>query len=532
MARGQLAEVVRQLRRAALLSDRATALTDGQLLECFLTAHDEAAFEALVRRHGPMVLGVCRRVLRNEQDAEDAFQATFLVLIRKASSILPRDRVGNWLYGVAYRTALKAKSMNAKRRAKERQLAGAPRPDVDERGQELLVLLDSEVNRLPPKYRQPVVLCDLEGMTRQQAAHQLGWPEGTVATRLATARRMLAKRLTRHGLQLAGGSLAVGLWQNASASVSVRLVHSTVQVAMVFAIGQATATNLVSVRVATLTAAVLKGMFMSKVKFGMAVSLVCSLIGLGLGAGSYRLAAGEEKADGKTRVAGTENPPAQDETKVNGRLPANASSLMQAFVRLNGDGRLAVTKVVRLMTSTQEETSDGGRIISEYRNRLSTDCWDLAEVEILDNTGMSIDKEQLPKLLHGEVLALIYMGPDKFDPLHLRVIKDGVLVFLLPSHATPVPAVSPPSAPRPRPFGQAAPSAAQVGKIVIVGNEKTSTEVILKAIPFFPGQPLKHEDLRKAEEAVQRLPSIEKATVRIIESTGAFKDVLVTVKEK
>jgi hypothetical protein len=298
------------------------------------------------------------------------------------------------------------------------------------------------------------------------------------------------------------------------------------------ATGPATPTSPVSVRVAALTAAVLKGMFMSKVKIGIAVVLVCGMIGLGLGVGSYRLVAGEEKTEAKARAAGAEKPTISEEAKVNGRLPANSSSLMQALVRLNGDGRLAITKVVRLMTTTQEETPDGGRIISEYKNRLSTEYWDLAELEILDNTGRSIDQDQLPKLLHGEALALIYMGPEKFDPLHLRVIKEGVLVFLLPSHATPVPAFSGPPAPRPRPLGQTAPSAARVGNIVIVGNEKTSTDIILKAIPFYPGQLVKAENLKKAEENVKRLDSIQKATIRVLEGPGMFKDVLVTVKEK
>src|SRR5919206_746462 len=123
MAAGQLSGVVRQLRRAALLQDGG-GMTDGQLLDRFLRRRDEAAFEALVRRHGPMVLGVCRRVLRHEADAEDAFQATFLVLVRRAAAVNPRARVGNWLYGVAYRTALKAKALNHRRRVKERQAAG------------------------------------------------------------------------------------------------------------------------------------------------------------------------------------------------------------------------------------------------------------------------------------------------------------------------------------------------------------------------------------------------------------------------
>src|SRR5262245_18854203 len=109
MATGQTGNVLRHLRRAALLSD-GSDLTDGQLLECFLTRREEAAFAALVRRHGPMILGVCRRVLRNTHDAEDAFQATFLVLVRKAASLLPRETIGNWLYGVAYHTALKVRA--------------------------------------------------------------------------------------------------------------------------------------------------------------------------------------------------------------------------------------------------------------------------------------------------------------------------------------------------------------------------------------------------------------------------------------
>src|SRR5262245_25526635 len=121
MATGQMSGVVRLLRRAALLHDGG-GMTDGQLLECFLARQDEAAFEALVRRHGPMVLGVCRRVLRNFHDAEDAFQATFLVLVRKAASLRQRELVGNWLYGAAYRAALETKAANASRRARERQM--------------------------------------------------------------------------------------------------------------------------------------------------------------------------------------------------------------------------------------------------------------------------------------------------------------------------------------------------------------------------------------------------------------------------
>src|SRR6516164_6909968 len=152
---------------------------DGQLLARFLASRDECAFAALVRRHGPMVLGVCRRVLRHTQDAEDAFQATFLVLVRKAASVRPRDAVGNWLYGVAYRTALKAKALNARRRAKEGPMRELPQPETPNSDLwcDLQPILDQELHRLPDRYRSPVVLCDIEGKSRKQAAQHLGCPE-------------------------------------------------------------------------------------------------------------------------------------------------------------------------------------------------------------------------------------------------------------------------------------------------------------------------------------------------------------------
>src|SRR5262249_49477835 len=149
--------------------------------ECFVTRRDEAAFEVLVRRHGPMVLGVCRRLLRHPQDAEDAFQVTFLVLARKAKAIGQPDLLGNWLYGTAYRAALEVKA--ARQRAKERQVSPMPEPVMVEEAdvwRELRPILDQELNRLPDRYRVAVVLCDLEGGTRREVAGRLGIPEGTL----------------------------------------------------------------------------------------------------------------------------------------------------------------------------------------------------------------------------------------------------------------------------------------------------------------------------------------------------------------
>jgi RNA polymerase sigma factor (sigma-70 family) len=185
-AMGMRAKLVEQL-RVVLLRDGA-GLTDGQLLECFIARRDDAAFEALVRRHGPMVLAVCRRILRNHHDSEDAFQATFLVLARKAASIVPREAVGNWLYGVAYRTALKAKAATTTRR--ERQVVDMPEPEApkEHSGSELQQLLDKELNGLPAKYRTPLVLCALEGRTEKEAAGQLGLAEGTLSSPCVHAR--------------------------------------------------------------------------------------------------------------------------------------------------------------------------------------------------------------------------------------------------------------------------------------------------------------------------------------------------------
>jgi RNA polymerase sigma factor (sigma-70 family) len=254
--------------------------TDGQLLGQFLARRDEGAFAALLRRHGPMVLGVCRRVLGNAADAEDAFQATFLVLVRKASSLTGRALLGDWLHGVARRTALNARKLHARRRAKEQALA---RPEVQggEVRDDWLPLLDEALGRLPEPYRLPIVLCDLEGRTRREAAERLGWPEGTVAGRLSRARVMLARQLARHGIALSAGSLAAA-WSPKAAPAA--LVASTVKAATLLGAGPAAATGMISATVAGLTEGVVRAMLLSKLKTAMAVVLVVvGMIALGYG---------------------------------------------------------------------------------------------------------------------------------------------------------------------------------------------------------------------------------------------------------
>jgi RNA polymerase sigma factor (sigma-70 family) len=289
-------DVIRQLRKAALLRDGA-GQTDGQLLECFLAQRDEAAFEALVRRHGPMVLGVCRRVLGNLHDAEDAFQATFLVLARKAASVRSREVVGHWLYGVAYRTALKARAMAARRQAKEQQVKDMAQPEApaDDGLQELLPLLDCELNGLPERYRVAVVLCDLEGMTRREAARRLNLPEGTLSGRLTRARRLLAGRLGRYGLAVSGGTLAAVLSERpASAGVTGALAASTARAAVPMTAGEAMAAGAVPARVLALAEGVVKHMFLAKLRVVVAVAVVV-LVGAGVVGLAYHTGAAEPK---------------------------------------------------------------------------------------------------------------------------------------------------------------------------------------------------------------------------------------------
>src|SRR5262245_13106889 len=287
MATSQMSEVVQHLHRAVLLPDGA-GLTDGQLLGCFLERRDEAAFAALVRRHAPMVWGLCRRLLQNHHDAEDAFQATFLVLVRRAASILPREMVANWLYGVAHQTALKARATVARRRARVRPVTEMPEPAVEQDlWDDLRPLLDQELSRLPDKYRAVLVLCELEGKTRKQAARQLGVPEGTVAGRLARARAMLAKRLARQGVALSGGALAVVLSQHvASAGMPASVLSSTLEAATRVAAG-----GVIPVKVAALTQGVLKAMFTSHGKAALCAALALGLMAAGWGVYGPRAAA-------------------------------------------------------------------------------------------------------------------------------------------------------------------------------------------------------------------------------------------------
>jgi RNA polymerase sigma factor (sigma-70 family) len=314
MSTSQMSEVIRRLRGAALRDG--PGLTDGHLLECFVGRGDGDAFAALVRRHGPMVWGVCRRILHTHHDAEDAFQATFLVLVRRARSVVPRQMVASWLYGVARRTAVKARALAAQRNRRERELAELAAPSAGERDarHDLRLLLDRELSRLPARYRTAIVLCDLEQKTRREVALQLGVPEGTLSGWLTRGRRMLAGRLSRQGPVLAGGVLSLLLTQQAaSGCLPAAVVATTIETATLVAAGRAAA-GTVTARVAALTEGVLKTMFWNRLKPGIALLVVLmGTLGLVAGIGARPPADG---SSGARPVPASTEPPADKGAKV------------------------------------------------------------------------------------------------------------------------------------------------------------------------------------------------------------------------
>jgi RNA polymerase sigma factor (sigma-70 family) len=259
-----------------------TGLGDAELLVRFADGRGdeaEAAFEAIVARHGPMVLEVCQGILRHPCDADDAFQATFLVLVRKAASVRVADSLGPWLYGVARRVATKSRSLTLRRRSRETtgvetDVEGPSVIDID--------LLDArpvlfeELDRLPEKYRWPIVLCHLEGLSHDEAAHRLRWPVGTLSGRLSRARELLRSRLSRRGLVVATGVVAAEFLRNEANALTPNLLRSTTQWAMKYAAGSALPNPIRS-----LIQGVLSSMLFTKIRNAATTFLAISLLASG-----------------------------------------------------------------------------------------------------------------------------------------------------------------------------------------------------------------------------------------------------------
>jgi RNA polymerase sigma factor (sigma-70 family) len=393
-----VAGVVQFLREQVVRGELET-VTDAQLLQRFVAQSDEAAFAALVRRHAAMVWGVCKRVLGHNQNAEDAFQATFMVLTRKAASIRPPGLLGNWLYGVAHHVAIKAHAMNAKRMSREKQLQVPITNAVAKRGlwQDLQPLLDQELSLLPEKYRAVIVLCDLEGKTRKEAALCLGVPEGTIAGRQARARAMLAKRLARHGFTVSGGSLAALLSRGAaSASAPASAVVSTIKSASILTAGGALAAN-----VAALTEGVVKAMLISKLKSVVGILVVL----LGFSLGTVALSGVFAQGDGKRLDSATVNERGV-QTKVKGaaearviQAPAQAQDILP-LPRLSGVNLIMNKSVREELNLTADQVKDLWAGVHKLREKYKDEFAKHETREQAERAGLfaKVDKEVLKGL--------------------------------------------------------------------------------------------------------------------------------------
>jgi RNA polymerase sigma factor (sigma-70 family) len=333
MATARLSLFLRRLTRG-MVAETLVDQSDRQLVEQFLARRDEAVFTALVRRHGPMVYRVCWRVLQQEQDAEDAFQATFLLLAQKLHTVRKQDSLSSWLHGVAHRVALKARAQ-ATRRCRHEQQAGVsqPAPPDEVAWRESRTALDAELARLPDKWRLPLILCYLEGRTQDEAAGRLGWRRATLQRRLAEARAALGRRLSRRGVVWPAALSAVLLSESvAPAALTLGLVGSTVEAAASVAAGRA-AISAVSVRVAALTEGVLKPMLLSKRKITTGVLL---LVVAGL-SGAAGLIYQTQAAERPPARRGTERTDGDQPTAKNDEKPLKKArdAVVADFKKLN-----------------------------------------------------------------------------------------------------------------------------------------------------------------------------------------------------
>jgi RNA polymerase sigma-70 factor (ECF subfamily) len=374
--------------------------TDAKLLARFVGQQDETAFAALVQRHGPMVLGVCRRVLGDLHDAEDACQAAFLVLARKARSLARPEALGNWLYGVAYRTALKARAEAIRRRARESQVAArAVRdPAAELILQELRLLLDDELNRLPAKYRAPFVLCFLAGQTHEEAALTLGCPRKTITTRLTRARERLHARLLRRGLTLSAAAFAAALSRDraSAAGPATAVVDSTVGAARQIAAGAAPAAGTVSARVAALTEGVLRAMFVTRLKKTAMLVLLLTAVATGAGVWTYQALAGGDGTAGER--AGTVRA-ADDGKKAEDAKPAEDKGAKTDKERLQGTW-VAVSGEQDGKKLPEEKVKDGQLILTADKVSLTP------PTGVAHEGTYTIDPDKKPKeidLIFGEV---------------------------------------------------------------------------------------------------------------------------------
>jgi RNA polymerase sigma factor (sigma-70 family) len=457
--------ITRELFRAVLGAREAT---DRDLLARFVRSRDEEAFAELVRRHGRMVLAVGRRVTGHPQDAEDAFQAAFLVLARRAGHLKRPDQLANWLYGVAYRTALEARALR-RRRAWEQAVPAAsePRaPESNDDGGELRRVIDEELARIPDKYRTAIVMCDLEGLPRTEVALRLKIPEGTLSSRLAYGRKLLAGRLSRRGVTASASALAVAFAREAMANaVPRKLLLLTARSAAKAVPGGAVPIDLVSPSVSSITDGVMKAMLAYRLRLMIGTVLGFGL--LGLGAVGFAQLPGQEHrvqppaasslqplpADNLPGDFITQQPRAEKAEKVAAKgiedddvpLPATPS---QAVVRVE-DGKLIIRQRGYGYQHIAQDI-DGQRVhTAQVRSTVSARTFDPADVSVFDMKGNRLQNKAWRDKFKNDVHALVAYDGRLPNPRELALFKDDALLVVLPAGAPGAATYAIPSLPGP-----------------------------------------------------------------------------------
>ncbi|WP_406695076.1 RNA polymerase sigma factor [Singulisphaera sp. Ch08] len=364
-------------------------LTDGQLLERFAARSDEAAFEALLARHGPLVLTVCRNLLHDRDDVEDAFQATLLILVRKAGSIQLETSLGPWIYSVAYRVAIRARANRGLRARRENTRADldpqAPLGDLD--GHDVPPLLHDELARLPERLRAPIVLCYFQGLTHEMAAEQLRCPVGTVRSRMARARLLLRDRLTRKGIGLSTGFLIGTSRQATAATIPRVLTEETIQTAMRIVAGRAAKSGLLSVPVAALMEGVLSAMWVTKLKTAVAVAIMAGFVMTGV------VALAVQAPDDTPGEAVPAKPPQADQVESTDRESHSRTSTKTYYV---GDLVLLSTVTVngseKAPPSGNRPKADFAPLIELLTSSVAPGSWNIPTQDLLATKPKPLNK--------------------------------------------------------------------------------------------------------------------------------------------
>jgi RNA polymerase sigma factor (sigma-70 family) len=392
MAVGALNSVLPHLRDASF--QKYSAASDAELLECFVSQRDEVAFEVLLRRHGPMVYAVCLRVLHHKQDAEDAFQATFLVLAHKAATVSPRSKLAGWLHGVAHKIALKARC-RANHRSEVEKRVPLRSPDemhTDLHATEVEAALDQEIAGLPERYRLPIILCDLEGRLRSEVAGMLRCSEGTLSSRLTRGRRMLADRLHRRGVGPTVGGIALVLTSRSNV-LAESLILETVPVALSSLACSPGVGGAASPNVAQLATGVMKSMFLNKLRtaavgvLGVAALVIAALA-------SY---------ESQAVPTATPAPVAAENTRAPSELASGIEGRLLLNRKVLKDLRCDIDQFNKIMDDLEEAELKGRQKTSEALAKIRTNRANYTQQQLaeLRNDAQEEGAKEIKKATEG-----------------------------------------------------------------------------------------------------------------------------------